>query len=113
MARARLADYGARLAAACDFLLGDADRNVSRRIYIDHVFHMAGVPAASHLRARRLGLVELVKRRLGYTPGHDLTVILDPEFPVVDASRPWRFRTASGSIAANAAARARRARQRG
>ena len=32
---------------------------------VDEVFHTAGVPRASHLRARRLGLVALVARRLG------------------------------------------------
>ncbi len=59
-AQARLADYAARLAEAATFL-AYTDRSAE----VDHVFHAAGVPQASHLRARRLGLVGLVARRLG------------------------------------------------
>lgn len=112
VARARLADYGARLAAACDFLMADKDRNVARRIYIDHVFHMAGVPMSSHLRARRIGLVALVQQRLGTTPRQLPTVILDPEFPAVDASGRWRFPIASASVATDAEVRTRDLRSR-
>lgn len=59
-ARARLADYAMRLAEAAYFL-----SRYARGVEVDHVFHLAGVPLASHLRARRLGLVALVGRRLG------------------------------------------------
>ena len=59
-ARARLADYAMRLAEAADFVKHNKGPE-----NVDHVFHMAGVPLASHLRANRLGLVALVARRLG------------------------------------------------
>lgn len=59
-ALARLADYAMRLAEAAYFL---SRYRPSARV--DEVFHTAGVPRHSHLRARRLGLVALVARRLG------------------------------------------------
>lgn len=59
-ALARLAEYAMRLAEAAYFF-----SRYRPSALVDEVFHAAGVPQSSHLRAHRLGLVALVARRLG------------------------------------------------
>jgi hypothetical protein len=93
LARARLAEYRARIAAACDQYAG-----VFGPISVDHIFHVAGVPMASHLRARRLGLVALIKTRL---PGvRARRVEMDPRFPWPDPSPRWVYPGARSAVEA-------------
>lgn len=78
LARSDLRDYHARVAAACSLLASQG-----RRLRVSSVFARAGLPNGAYLRARRLGLVDVVRARLGEL------VVPDDDFPVPDPSDRW------------------------
>jgi hypothetical protein len=78
-ARARLAEWQERIAAACtDFEAAD------QPLHIREVFERAGVPLAGYLRAERLGLTRIIRERLGKL------VLPDADSLWLDTSLKWR-----------------------
>lgn len=86
-ARAELAQCQAALASACDEALARSERP-----YLNTLLEAAGVPKSSYLRARRLGLRDIIRTRLA---GQALP---DGEWPRVDTDRRWTFPSAQSPL---------------
>ena len=84
-ARAELARHQAALASACDNALARGERP-----YLNTLLDAAGVPKSSYLRARRLGLRDIVRTRLA---GQSLP---DGDWPRLDTGRRWTFPAPDG-----------------